>query len=713
MKTKLTLTPPGRTLRPSPLLLLLAAAAVWLPRAEASNIASAASPPPTDRSEAPYFTVEGTQGERVDAFPLKSTRVSARLSGIIAEVEVTQLYANEAEAPLEAVYVFPGSTRAAVHGLEMRIGERLIRAEIQERDTARAGYEKARAERRQASLLEQERPNVFRMSVANIVPGAEVEVRLRYSEVLRPEERVYEWVFPAVVGPRYSRPDTKPGSWVANPYLREGAPTPARFSLDLSLRAGMKLQSLVCASHDADIRFLNEAAAELSLHEGVTADRDVVVRYQLAGNKVATGLLLDRREDESFFLLNVQPPARVPPERTLPREYVFIIDVSGSMNGFPLRSAQLLMADLLAGLRDQDRFNVLTFAAGSTLLSPESLPASPEKIARAQTLVRDQRGSGGTELLPALQRALSLPRAAEDMARCVVLVTDGYVDVEPAAFDLIREKLGEASFFTFGIGSSVNRHLLEGLARLGGGEPFVVLNEREARAQAGRFLTYIAAPVLTRVRVDFEGFDASDIQPATPTNAYADRPYPDLPGLATASVTPPDVYADRPVLLTGKWRGEPRGRIRVTGLAAGRPYEAWIDVAAEAAKPGALSNPALRPLWAREKTRELADYAGLSEREKNRTRAEVTALGLKYHLLTEFTSFLAADASAPPVLPNAAGQLASVRQPLPLPHGVSQSAANPAAISITGNAGSTPEPGLTSLLLLSLAALWLQRRRPR
>ncbi len=671
------------------LLTMLVLGAVWMLPVPISNAAVRENAAPSgDRTEAPFFTVEGQDGGLLDAFPLKSTAVSARIAGVIAEVEVTQVYANEAETPIEAVYVFPGSTRAAVHGLEMRIGERVVRAQIQERDKARAAYEQARSENKQASLLEQERPNVFRMSVANITPGDAVEVRLRYSEVLRPEERVYEWVFPAVVGPRYSRPGGASESWVKNPYLKEGAPSPARFAFDLSVNAGMKLQSLVCASHDADIRFVNEAVAELRLHEGVTADRDVVVRYQLADSKVATGLLLERGEDESFFLLNVQPPVRVTPERVSPREYVFIVDVSGSMNGFPIRTAQLLMSDLLQSLRAEDRFNIITFASGSELLSPESLPALEAHIDRAQTLVRDKRGSGGTELLPALQRALSLPRTDEAMARCVVLVTDGYVDVEPAAFDLMRERLGEASFFTFGIGSSVNRHLLEGLARIGGGEPFVVLNEREARAMASRFLGYISAPMLTRVRVAFEGFDTSDTLPSAV----------------------PDVYADRPILLAGKWRGEARGRIQISGLAAGRPYEAWIDVTAEAAKPGALANPALRPFWAREKARELADYAGLNHQEKTRRRNEVTALGLKYHLLTEFTSFLAVDHTPKPDAPH---HLASMTQPLPLPHGVSASAASPAAISITGNAGSTPEPGLMSLLMLSLAALWLQRRRPQ
>lgn len=453
------------------------------------------------------------------------------------------------------------------------------------------------------------------------------------------------------------------------------------FEFEMSLNGGMPVQSLTCASHEADVKFSDVNTAVVKLRGGAQADRDVVVRYQLADAKVATGLLLEKGQDESFFLLNVQPPARVTPEVIPAREYVFIVDVSGSMDGFPIRTAQLLMADLIGGLRAEDRFNVMTFASGSELMAEQSVKADANAVRRALDLVKNQRGSGGTELLPALKRALALQRE-EGMARCVVLVTDGYVSVEGEAFDLMREKLGEAAFFTFGIGSSVNRHLLEGLAHIGGGEPFVVLNESEARAEAKRFLGYVSAPVLTQVRVAYEGFAVEEVQPKVV----------------------PDVYADRPVMIGGKWKGEARGRIKVSGLAAGRPYEAWIDVAGEASKAGAMANPALRSYWARERVRELSDYAGLSDREKGRTKGEVTALGLKYGLLTEYTSFLAVDER--PQVELLAKATVPVTQPLPIPQGVSQS-----AVSITGNAGSTPEPGMMSLLMLSLAALWMQRRR--
>jgi Ca-activated chloride channel homolog len=681
MKTNTRYTT-GKTGTQGWLIMLLALGLVWMTWLEGAEMA----PREVDRTEAPYFTVEGVDGGRVDAFPVKRTAVKAKVAGIIAEVEVVQVYANEAEVPLEAVYVFPGSTRAAVQGLEMRIGERVIRAQIHEKAAARAGYEKAKAEKKNTTLLEQERPNVFKMSVANIAPGAEVEVRLTYTEVLRPTERVYEFVFPTVVGPRYAGAGGKQEAWVGNPFLKEGTATPMGFEFEMSLNAGMAVQSLTCATHEAEVKFNHATAAEVKLKAGATADRDVVVRYQLADAKVATGLLLEKGAEENFFLLNVQPPARVTPAQIPAREYVFIVDVSGSMDGFPLRTAQLLMADLVGGLRAEDRFNVMTFASGSELMAERSVKADAEAVRQALSLVREKRGSGGTELLPALNRALALPRE-EGMARCVVLVTDGYISVEAEAFDLMRERLGEAAFFTFGIGSSVNRHLLEGLAHIGGGEPFVVLNESAARSEAKRFLQYVSAPVLTQVRVAFEGFATEEVQP----------------------MVVPDVYADRPVMVAGKWKGEARGRIRVSGLAAGRPYEAWIDVAGEAAKPGAMGNPALRSYWARERVRELGDYAGLGGREKNRTQAEVTALGLKYGLLTEYTSFLAVDDRPQPEL--LAKAAVPVTQPLPIPHGVSQGAVGSSTVSISGNAGSTPEPGVMSLLMLSLAALWLQRRR--
>jgi Ca-activated chloride channel family protein len=595
-----------------------------------------------DKTLSPYFFVQSD--DPTDRLPLKSTSADVRIAGVIADVRVTQIYRNDGVRPIEAVYVFPASTRAAVYAMKMAIGERVIEAKIERRDAARRQYEDAREQGRSASLLEQARPNVFQMQVANIMPGAEVKVDLRYTEVLVPTDRVYEFVYPTVVGPRYSSQPaaTAPPSehWVANPYLRAGK-LPSAFDITVTLQAGLPIKELASTSHKVVATYLGPSAATVKLDRtgGAGGNRDYILRYRLAGDRIESGLLLHEGSGENFFLLMLEPPARVTQAAIPGREYIFIVDVSGSMHGFPLEVSKRLLRDLLGHLRATDRFNVLLFSGGSSVMSPASLTASRQNIQNAVRLIDRETGGGGTELLPALQRALALPRA-EGYSRTVVVVTDGYVDVEEQAFDLIRKNLGNANVFTFGIGTAVNRHLIEGMARIGMGEPFVITSPDEASARADSFRVMVQSPVLTGIRVDFHGFDAYDVEP----------------------VSIPDVMAERPVMVFGKWRGPARGTISVRGMAGSGPYAETIQVSAGSSP----ENAALRYLWARQRIALLSDYNML--RQDDKRVAEVTDLGLKYSLLTTYTSFIAADTE----VVNTGGRQTTVKQPLPLPQGVSE-----------------------------------------
>ena len=262
-----------------------------------------------------------------------------------------------------------------------------------------------------------------------------------------------------------------------------------------------------CPSHKATIAFQDKSVANIELdpaeHSG--GNRDFILRYRLAGDRIESGLLLYEGKEENFFLLTAQPPKRVTAESMPPREYIFIVDVSGSMYGFPLEISKKLVKELLTGLRPTDMFNVMTFSGASDLFSERSVPASPDNIRRAVDLIRQQQGAGGTELLPAMKRALTLPRT-ESFARTIVIATDGYVTVEPEVFDLIREHIGNANIFAFGIGTSVNRHVIEGMARVGAGEPFVITRAEEAPGMAEKFRKYVQSPVLTQIKLDFGSF---------------------------------------------------------------------------------------------------------------------------------------------------------------------------------------------------------------
>ncbi len=600
-----------------------------------------------DKTLSPYFFIK-SDDPTVDKLPLKSTRADVTISGVIADVKVTQVYKNEGKNTLEAIYIFPASSRAAVYAMRMTIGRRVIEAEIQERQKARETYEKALQAGRTASLLEQQRPNVFQMNVGNILPKDEIKVELNYTELLVPKDSTYEFVYPTVVGPRYSnQTEASAGpqdKWVANPYLEEGKDAPFTFGFGLTINSGIPIAKLTSPSHDVDIEYTGKTSAHLGLKESnTTNNRDVVIQYSLAGDKIESGLLMNIGKKEDFFLLMLEPPKRVETKMIVPREYIFIIDISGSMHGFPLNVAKGLMKDLLGNLRSTDFFNVMLFAGSNRVLSESSLPANQANLQKAIALVARQRGGGGTELMPALRAAMALPRAEENISRSMIIVTDGYVSVEKDAFEYIRNNLNKGNVFTFGIGSSVNRFLIEGMARAGMGEPFIILNQKEAARKAKQFREYIEAPVLTDIKVKFNGMNVSDVEPQSI----------------------PDMFAKKPVVVFGKYQGTPRGTVTITGKTAGQEYKQTIRIS-----EGKIStkNKALRYLWARHRIIRLADMVKLSPDDKR--VKQVTQLGLDYNLLTDYTSFVAVDTKK-----RTDGKPRyTVKQPLPLPQGVSNQA---------------------------------------
>jgi Ca-activated chloride channel family protein len=634
-----------------------------------------------DRTLSPYFSVENGDTS-VDRFPLKETGVAVNINGVIADVTVTQTYVNDGERPINARYVFPASTRASVHGMKMTVGNRVVTASIKERKAAQEEFAKAKSEGKSASLLEEQRPNVFTMSLANIMPKDKVRIELHYSELLTPTEGTYEFVYPTVVGPRYSnqREGNTSGNdtWVKSPYLKEGKMPKAKFALNLSLSTGIPIQEVLSPSHKVEFEWKGKSVVTASLAKSgdFAGNRDFILRYRLAGREIQSGVMLHEGEKENFFLLMVQPPEKVESSEILPREYIFILDVSGSMNGFPLDTAKSLIKGLIGNLRPTDKFNVVLFAASSEVMAPSSVPATKENIGAALQLIDRQEGGGGTELAAALKKALSLPRNG-GTARTALIITDGYIAAEREAFELIAENLDKTNVFSFGIGTSVNRYLIEGVARAGRGESFVVTKPEEAREAAARFSEYVRAPLLTDVHVEYSGFDVYDVEP------------PSIP----------DLFARRPLVLFGKWRGKPSGEIKISGKTADGMYTQTFKAAET--KPVQIHAP-LKYLWARSRVARLSDY-NVQGNDPD-IKKEVTELGLNYSLLTPYTSFIAVLEE----VRNHQGAADSVDQPLPLPAGVSELA--------VGGYSSVPEPGMTALLAsfgMAMLGIGLYRRGMR
>lgn len=618
-----------------------------------------------DKTCSPYFYVESKE-TGTDCFPLKKTDVTAVIEGVVADIHVVQTYTNAGTNPINARYVFPASTQVTIHGMQMQIGNQIVTATIKEKEEAKQEFENAKSEGKSASMLSEERPNVFTMDVANIMPGDEVHIDLHYSELIAPTEGTYQFVFPTVTGPRYVGPikddSGNRDEWTATPYLPEGSTPSDAYNINVTISEGVPITALSSSSHQINIDWNESTNAHVTLTDpsDYAGNRDFILDFKLTGNDIGTGLMMSQNEKENFFMLMIQPPERYEISDIPPREYIFVLDVSGSMSGFPLDTAKELMKNLVSDLRETDTFNLILFSGTSYQMAERSLPATKENIRKALELINEQSGAGGTELSSALEDALDIPANA-DTSRNIVIITDGYIYGEDEIFQLINENISQADFFPFGIGSSVNRYLIEGIAKTGQGEPFIVTKEEEASEIADKFSTYIQSPVLTDIQVSFDGFDVYDIEPAV------------LPTL----------YAQKPIVLLGKWRGEPAGTIQVTGKTGNGDYTQSISVSDVISG----SNDALGYLWARKRVERLTNY-GLNENNPD-VKDEITQIGLSHHMITPYTSFIAVL----DIVRNPDGESADVKQPLSLPLEVSN-------LAVGYRIGS--EPG--ELLLLGAAA---------
>lgn len=657
---------------------VLLASIAFLPLVAPRNVHAdpvRAAPADTDKTLSPFFVVEGAR-PGVEALPLESTRADVHIAGVISDVTVTQTYRNDGDRTISAKYVFPASTRAAVYAMKMTIGDRVIVAKIKEREEAKHEYEEAKASGKTATLLEEERPNVFTMSVANVLPKDRIQVELKYTELLVPTDGVYEMVYPTVVGPRYASETTTTGKhgeneFVATPYQHAGDTPRTGFAIHVDVHGGMPIQQIESPSHKIASTIAanhDNAIVDLDPTESNGGNRDFVLRYRLAGKDLASGLMMYPGDKENFFLAMVQPPQRPAPELIPPREYVFIVDVSGSMEGFPLQTTKALMKDLLGRLRPTDKFDVLLFSGDDALYSEKSVDATADEIQKATAFVDKQNGGGGTELLPAIQHAMKLPRAFDNVSRSFVVVTDGFIAEEPAVFDQIRDHLGEANVWSFGIGTSVNRHLMDGIAKAGQGEAFTILGPDQATAAAAKFRAYVETPVLTNVKVAFDGLQAYDVEPKVL----------------------PDVFASRPVLVWGKYKGAPTGKVTLTGVSGRGRFVSTLDVTQAAPDK---ANGALRYLWARKEISELSDFYN-----QDKNKDAVTKLGLEYNLLTKFTSFIAVQ----DVVRTTQGST-DVTQPLAMPSGVTDSAI---AQSESMEVGAEP-PFAWLILVIAGIAVWV------
>ncbi len=572
--------------------------------------------------------------------PLRHTDVKAQVSLYVGSVTVTQQYHNPYDTKIEAVYVFPLPDDAAIRDFVMTVGTRRIRGIIREREEAQKIYREARAQGHVASLLTQERPNVFTQSVANIEPGKQIDVAITYFHTLRYSDGTFEFAFPMVVGPRYNPAGSVDGVGVAPSgqktdvhYLPPDTLSSHDISLQVELDAGLPIAKLESPTHVVDIRRPTETTAVVALgRNDRIPNKDFVLRWTPGGAGVRAAVATHRDETGGYFTLLLQPPAALAEVAPVAREMIFVLDCSGSMDGYPIAAAKRAMEKCLQRLGPDDSFQIIRFSEDASAMGPAPVPATPENLRRGLAYLAGLQGEGGTEMITGIRAALGFPHSP-GRYRIVSFLTDGLIGDERVILGEIQRRLGPARIFSFGVGSSSNRYLIEAMARVGRGTATYVFDDDASRKAADELYARIERPALTDLRIE----GAVEVHPS---------PLPDL-------------FVGRPVVVTGRFAGDGPPALRVSGLIGGKPWQTEVPLSGS-------KHPALPAVWARAKIASLHDRMSTSPADTQECFQAIQATALAYGLMSDFTAFVAVDS-----LSRTEGQFGTtVVQPVPVPKGV-------------------------------------------
>ncbi len=659
-------------------------------------------------------------GDRVIDLPVLDTDIDVDIQGTVAEVTIRQTFENPADVPVNAHYAFPLPGDAAVHAVVMEIGDERIRAVIDRIEEATETFEAAQEAGQAASLVTQQRPNVFTQQIANLMPGLPISVELRYVQTVPRLDGEYELVVPLVVGPRYTptgtgTPAGSPAeaydgaglpvldsdaefeAWelermpVQNPVLGVDTAEPsdlARVAIDVRLHGGFTIHRARSTTHPLFEDWNGETDVALRLaQERVPDDRDFVLRYGFAGDDVAAGVLSSYDDRGGFLSLRVEPPRAVAEADAIAREMVFVLDTSGSMNGLPIQASRGFAAEALRNLRPTDTFRIIRFGDEATEFSSTPMPVTPDTIAAGVRYLEGLEGMGGTRMETGFRQAFAPPVPA-DTVRLVVLLTDGYIGDDWQIVQLVDQERGDARIFSVGVGAAVNRFLLDELARRGRGFSRTMTLSEDVNTFVWELVERLQTPVLTDVWIDWAELEVTGAYPA------------ELP----------DLFAGQSVQATARYAEPGTYEVEVHGRLAGRHWSETIEV--ELAGPDDPASEALPIVWARAAIDDAMTRMTLSRYRSNvdvdAVKEEVVALGLDFSIVTQWTSFVAVSERIVNDDPDAAEE---VGVPVPMVDGTTTAAYGGGSFGGT----STPEPTTWLALLLAGAtsSLGLRRRRTR
>ena len=620
-----------------------------------------------------------------------NTDINIEASGLVARVSVRQAFRNDGQQWVEGVYVFPLPENAAVDRMRLHIGERFIEGEIREKEQAKKEYEKAKKAGMKASLVSQQRANLFTTSIANISPGETVIVEIEYQQALDYEESMFSLRFPLTVTPRYipgvPTGDRKGSGWAADTSQVPDASliTPPfvtrsdnhKVTMQASINAGMALDFVGSRYHPVNVHE-NGGVYQLTFADGdVPMDHDLELIWRPSAASAPRALLFSEdHESQTHLLLMLVPPDDAnAPVVDVPRELILVIDTSGSMHGTSIEQARQAVLLALSGLQPSDRFNVIQFNSVTHALFPNSVDASPQRLRQAQAYVQSLQADGGTEMRTALEKALRSD-FDDNYLRQVIFVTDGSVGNEEALFQLIDTELGTARLFTVGIGSAPNGWFMAKAAEAGRGTYTFISALHEVNEKMARLFRKLEQPQVTNIDIQWPKGTVVDAYPATV----------------------PDLYSGEPVVIKARLDKRPRAgdEVVISGDTVMGEWQAAVSLNTENDSAG------IAALWARARIAELENRRRRGE-DAEQMRAEVVATAIEHHLVSKYTSLIAVDKT--PVRPMSE-MLGKNQVPNLLPHGQSQQA----ILGFAATATSAPLSRMLGAFFLILAMfVWLGR----
>jgi len=662
---------------------------VSTPRITSSTVRQPAYPTPKIDSDFGGLYSYNKEGN-IQTLPLANTSVDARIAGNIARVEVTQTFTNPNNKPLEAIYKFPLPDDAAVDDMEIRIGDRIIQGNIKKKEEAQQIYQTAKREGKTAGLLEQQKDNIFTQSLANIQPGEEVEVVIRYTNTLQFIGNDYEFAFPLVVAPRYGETSNNFNPFITPAFaendtkMRSGKDIEVNIEID----AGVAVSNVQSPSHQVAIQNSSSVTKVALTNKDIIPNQDLILRYQLMGAETQATVLTQSNQQGGHFATYLIPALNYNDNEIVPKDVVFLMDTSGSQRGFAIAQSKELMRQFISGLNDNDTFNIIDFSSTTRRLASQPLANNRLNRARALDYVGRIDANGGTELMNGIDEVINFPPAEDGRLRSIVLLSDGLIGADEEVIGRIRDNIKPGNrLYSFGVGSSSNRFLLNRLAELGRGTVTILPPNEDAVKVAEKFYREINKPIITNIELSWIG------EGKTP------EIYPRQA---------PDLFASQPLVLYGRKEDAAQGKLKISGtIAGGKPYEQILDVNFQQIG----GNSAVAQLWGRSRIKDLMNE--MYGRKSDRGIAAVTNTALDYNLLSKYTAFVAVDEKSP-----ISASIDRIdREELSAEYNSilnQQSPSNPQnTVSSNSNSQSVPEPSeiIGNLLALILVVLFFTRKR--